>query len=1136
MTTATSFSTNATLPRDEEETELKFLALAFAVLQAKERLGKDKKISLLSLLEVPEISHAISVLPDETRNKFSNWFCRLSKDDLSDFSKAYNWQELHINNIGKQLFSNNTAKEKGAIFTPDWLAQRVTNEAFRYWKRLNPGKGSPRRVADLSCGAGIFLSYLRKHASSDTEIIGIDSCAEYVCISRLNAIGDQQCSIECLDTLVDLNSEKQKSLFVQSEVLPISEYDIIVGNPPYIRSQLLNAAYSQKLKNLYPQLTKGNFDLVVLFLAQTLDALSSGGIGALIVSNKFMGSRYGDEICRRLANESRILEIIDFGDGQVFPDKTTYTCAITFAKLPSVGITNVINFPPGLIWDDKGSHFELGQKLQIPQERFQKVPWNLAGDAHDEILRIMHRPNMPLLFDVFPNISQGVRTGANHIFVIKNGNAGEIEQELLQPYVSGENIRRCQIVSTNKHLLWLYKKDDQKISNVIPINELKENYPKAWAYLSNFQKELTDRDLDSSIPWYGYSRTQNLELIHHPKILAREMMPWAEFAADIDGRYNLCSGYAFIAPLNMKSDELNLWAAVLSTPTMEFQLRLVSTQLHSGWFRLLKHHLKKLHLPLFNSESYEKAIALSQSITKDSNNAKKWKALDLLVANSFGLTKEMQQQIADYLEGFHKISNPVGREANDDKKIANQKQFQDDVSEGRKENPAEDIFDLNGDLSDLTDEQKQKYVPVELPEFYPLHRKRENLRRLVTFSANKTAPIHRWYKYTQGFAGEIVASLLNEFKFKKNSTVYDPFAGSGTTLLTCKQLGINSFGSEISPFTSWVAELKVNSWDVKELEEIFVQVKKSKPKPRSYEGLLFSKFFIQAYAPEILNQVVGWRDWIFSQNFSEPLKNFLALGLISILENVSQIRKHGSHYRFLNKIDNIGVGKLNIVTIDSASDIKPLLLEQLELMIADVKTVQFKNPSVMCEVYNIDSTVNAPEGREADIVITSPPYLNRNNYIAQQKAELSLLQMIDSYDEFRSLVKNTFRSHVESNLQKTAISHIPEVMKIVNAIELTENNNAKIPHMVCGYFEDIENTLKVLRDVVKPKGKLAFVVGNSRWGGIVVPVDHLLALIAERMGYKVERILVTRLKGNSPQQMKRFGRIPLRESIVILTR
>jgi hypothetical protein len=88
--------------------------------------------------------------------------------------------------------------------------------------------------------------------------------------------------------------------------------------------------------------------------------------------------------------------------------------------------------------------------------------------------------------------------------------------------------------------------------------------------------------------------------------------------------------------------------------------------------------------------------------------------------------------------------------------------------------------------------------------------------------------------------------------------------------------------------------------------------------------------------------------------------------------------------------------------------------------------------------------------------------------------------------------------------------------------------------MICGYFDDIKATFKTLLPNVKRGGKLAFVVGNSRWGGVVVPVDHLLALIAEREGFKLERIYVTRLKGNSPQQMRKFGKIPLRESVVIL--
>ena len=52
-------------------------------------------------------------------------------------------------------------------------------------------------------------------------------------------------------------------------------------------------------------------------------------------------------------------------------------------------------------------------------------------------------------------------------------------------------------------------------------------------------------------------------------------------------------------------------------------------------------------------------------------------------------------------------------------------------------------------------------------------------------------------------------------------------------------------------------------------------------------------------------------------------------------------------------------------------------------------------------------------------------------------------------------------------------------------------------------------------------------------GGVVVPVDHLLLMLAEKHEFQPVKVLVTREKGNSPQQMRRYGRIPTRESIVI---
>jgi hypothetical protein len=252
------------------------------------------------------------------------------------------------------------------------------------------------------------------------------------------------------------------------------------------------------------------------------------------------------------------------------------------------------------------------------------------------------------------------------------------------------------------------------------------------------------------------------------------------------------------------------------------------------------------------------------------------------------------------------------------------------------------------------------------------------------------------------------------------------------------------------------------------------------------------------------------------------------------MEEVSQVRKHGSHYRFMLKTESLGLQKLNIQIISPDADIRPILHERLSAMIDDVEASPLPKPCPPCDVRVADARSSGLGESNIDVVITSPPYLNRNNYIAQQKAELALLSIVTSPRAYRDLVQSTIRSHVESRFPAgEPTSLIPEVQRILAALRLTDNNNPKIPHMIAGYFDDMAAVYGELFRTMRKGARAAFVVGNSRWGGVVVPVDHLLLSIAEQVGFRPHRILVTRLKGNSPQQMRQYGRIPVRESIIV---
>lgn len=990
------------------------------------------------------------------------------------------------------------AKSRGAIFTPLWLVNRIVKNTADHWHRLNRSGRQPQTIADLSCGVGAFLySASNRFPSVETSFYGIDCDADSIFYASLleKAVSNRRkWHLEVGDSLVKYSNHEPANK---------PTFDILLGNPPYVRSQLLSPEYTAALKLLETNFTRGNFDLSVLFLKQAIDMLPVGGVASYLLSSKFTTSKYGKPISDYLVQNCRVLNIEDYGDMQLFDNQTTYTCVITFAKLPPSKRFSVTQF----LTSDNGSRsLGKGQTHTLPTERLNKHPWDFThGVIHDSLAKLRNSKHIDLL-SVFDSITQGIRTGANRVFVLSDAPA--IESEHLIPFVGGENIRRLRINESHPQLVFPYIINALGGIRLLAEHEL-ELKPGLRGYLLEHRGELEERTRDSE-PWYSYSRSQNLGVFSIRKVLVREMMPRAEFAADFEGKYAFSSGYALLAS-SLSDEDLLMWTVVLNTPTMEFSLRQHSTQLHSGWFRLLKHYINRVKLPSFSARQRSAALELAVKLNNAPDDKELMNSLDSLVANAFDLLDTERTAIGQYLHENYVRSLP---------------NYMDTFSEMS----SRQIYDS---VHQLSNPSLEKYEPVRLEQYDVLHRDRRDLHGAVTFVPNKKLPIHRWYPYTQGFSASLVTELLEGFGASKKSVVLDPFTGCGTTNVVCRLSGITSIGLEISPFASWLATAKVQVWSAEELENILLRITQLPIPPRKPSNLLFDKYLEKAYHHHILEQLYGIAFFAQTQELSKSEKDYLLLGLIGITESVSKIRKHGSHYRFLDATENIGLQKLNTQLVSSDANIYPIYLDKLNQILLDIIASPMLPDGATCSIIT-ESAFSMPiPDNSIDFVITSPPYLNRNNYLAQQKAEMSLLSTVNNLNGYKALVEMTMRSHVEGSFADKPKTQFKEVEKIIRSIELTEGNNKKIPHMIAGYFEDMDKVLGELSRVVKRNGSCAFVVGNSRWGGVVVPVDHLLLLIAEKHGFKPERVLVTRMKGNSPQQMRRYGRIPVRESIVI---
>lgn len=1015
------------------------------------------------------------------------------KSNITQINNSLNLTLDEINSLGSTLITPAEIISNGIVLTPSDLANIVVGRCNNYLKH-----NEVKQTGDFCSGMGVFINTLNQYFPHTDTISFENNLALYE--ASLNFHSSNHNKIFYLDALFDTDNYD-------------GSYDLLVGNPPYVRVQNISPDLKTKLEkdNRYNPFLEGAYDLSVAFVAKAIRLLKENGICGLILPRKILFSSYGEKICKYICENTKLLEIIDFCDNQLFDEKTTYISILIFQK---VNKPTKYNFSYYKLPTNK--KIVLSEIVELLEDNryvyesslLENFPWEFKSQ-NESFFMDQIQNNSCLLTSLF-SIAQGFRTGNNKAFIVDDSFL--IEQHT-RAYVDGTNIKRGYI-SKKQRIIWPYHKNKDKVDLILE-NELSKISPHSYEKLHQSFKTK------SSPNWYAYSRPQNLAAMYSPKIFIKEMMPRAEFAADPDGSICFSSGYALIPKHNMQKREILAWAFILSTDVMEYQYRCIASNLHSGWFRIYKSHAEKIRLPkatLFQNKYF---FQLIDALIDDIENHNLWEQLNKLVFDAFGLSDKMLETIKKELEIKHKISMPNKAKTPIARSVKKMSKYDDKLSDTA--------------YPELSLDERKKYLPVELTCYNHLHEERPEYRTLVTYQKDKKYPIQRWYKYTQGYSIALVNQLLLEFGATKNDIVFDPFCGGGTTLLVAKSLGINSIGSDVSPLSCWISKIKTYSWSDENVQHISNLLDTlSQGFEYDFDNLQFKDFLLKAFYPNVLAQTLHIQKWINNSNLLKIEKDFLLLALVSIQEEISVIRKHGSHYRFLNDYSHVGVNRLNIKLIEENADISRVFKNKVLDMLEDISSLTYNSSITNAQIFCSDIREFKEQIPKANIVITSPPYLNRNNYFSQQKVELSLLNLISTSSEYTNLVKKSFCSHVEAKLPDRPISIIPEVNIIIDAVLKQKSNNAKIPHMIAGYFNDLNTFFEALPKHLAPKAKVAFVVADCRWNGVVIPLDHLVCRIAENHGFSAKKIIVARMKGNSPQQMREFGKIPVRESIVIL--
>lgn len=409
------------------------------------------------------------------------------------------------------------------------------------------------------------------------------------------------------------------------------------------------------------------------------------------------------------------------------------------------------------------------------------------------------------------------------------------------------------------------------------------------------------------------------------------------------------------------------------------------------------------------------------------------------------------------------------------------------------------------------------------------NRLQDNLKigTLVSYQGNKNLPILRLFRYKEAFSYQFVQDFFNQYKISKKDFVFDPFCGMGTTLFTACINGIQSIGVDKLPTGVFIADTlpKILGIEPGEIQSHY-QLAKEKladaPEASVAEDVRIMKI---AFPEGNLIELKKWKSVI--STIESPYKEIINLLYLSIIEPCSFTAKDGQFLRFLPDKE-----------VFKPSELLDNKIIEIEQDISRLKTLgwdkNFKLPKV-CQGDTRDlSDINFD--REPTFIITSPPYANRYDYTRSYSLELSF-NFVENFEELKKLRFGILRSHIEVKAEKGDASPHPALTEILESLEAkhqqTKLNNDRIPIMLLAYFVDMHKVIKEWYRVCAKGAVVAMVVDNVRFEGEHVPVDLILCDLAEQVGFSVEKIIVARYKGNSSQQMGKYGRLPVRESITI---